>query len=241
VTDVAVAVRSVSKSFARGGPAYGTLRSLLSRRGAVPRLRALDDVSLDVRRGETLGVVGDNGAGKSTLLKVIARITPPDAGRVEVRGRLSALIEVGAGFHPELTGDENVLLHGSILGLARRELRAALPEIAEFAGLVGSMDVPVKHFSTGMYARLGFAVAVHADPAVLLVDEVLSVGDAPFRERCHDRIERLRLSGSGILFVSHDLPEVERRCQRALHLQGGRVVADGPPADVVRDYRSMAR
>jgi lipopolysaccharide transport system ATP-binding protein len=233
----------VSKRYRRGAVAYGSLRDLLALRRPRPpagprHVAALDGVSLEVARGETLAVVGDNGAGKSTLLKVVARITPPDRGRVEVDGRLSALIEVGAGFHPELTGRENVLLHGSILGLPRRALRAALPEIAAFAGTEDAMDVPVKRFSTGMYARLGFAVAVHADPRVLLVDEVLSVGDPPFRERCYERIDRLRRGGTAVLFVSHDLAAVERVADRALWLAAGRFVAGGAPAEVVARYRA---
>ena len=236
-------VRRVVKTYRRGVAAYGTLRDALARivRGRRPEPRvvtALQDVSLTVASGETLAVVGVNGAGKSTLLKVVARITPPDAGEVVVRGRLSALIEVGAGFHPELTGRENVLLHGSILGLERRALRRGMDAVAAFAGLTDAMDVPVKQFSTGMYARLGFAVAVFADPRVLLVDEVLSVGDEAFRLRCYDRIDALVRGGTGILFVSHDLAAVERVAHRALWLDEGRVRRCGPPRDVVAAYRN---
>jgi len=237
----AVAVEHCSKRFLRGAPAYGSLRDTISRvlgrqpaRGEV--VQALDDVDLHVDAGEIVGVVGDNGAGKSTLLKVVARITPPDRGRVVVRGRLSSLIELGAGFHPELTGRENVLLHGSILGLPRRELRASLGDIAAFAGLAGAMDTPVKHFSTGMYARLGFAVAVHADPRVLLVDEVLSVGDQDFRAACHERIRALQAGGTAILFVSHDLPAVASLCDRAIRLAAGRVFQQGEAAEVAAAY-----
>jgi len=196
-------------------------------------------VSFTVAPGEMLGVIGDNGAGKSTLLKVLARITPPDRGRVEIRGRLASLIEIGAGFHPELTGRENVLLHGSILGLPRRVLHASMGSIAQFAGLDGAMDTPVKFFSTGMYARLGFAVAVHAAPRVLLVDEVLSVGDLAFRERCHERIRRIKAEGTAIVFVSHDLPAIEALCDRVIHLEAGRVRAEGPAAEIVAGYRAV--
>jgi ABC-type polysaccharide/polyol phosphate transport system ATPase subunit len=236
----ALRMHDVVKHYERGAPAYGSLRDSLARlfgraeaRETVP---ALDHVDLELARGETLGVVGDNGAGKSTLLKVVARITHPDRGRVEVRGRLSSLIELGAGFHPELTGRENVLLHGSILGLSRRRLLGAVGDIAAFAGLGGAMDTPVKFFSTGMYARLGFAVAVHAAPDVLLVDEVLSVGDRTFREACYDRIRTIRERGTAILLVSHDLPVVAALCDRALRLEAGRVVDEGPAPSVVEAY-----
>ncbi len=241
--DAAIHVESCSKRFLRGAPAYGSLRDTLrrlvgGRREPGEPVQALDDVSLRVDPGEIVGVIGDNGAGKSTLLKVVARITPPDTGRVTVRGRLSSLIEIGAGFHPELTGRENVLLHGSILGLARRALRENLDGIAAFAGLAGAMDTPVKYFSTGMYARLGFAVAVHADPRVLLVDEVLSVGDLAFREACYARIRALQAEGTAILFVSHDLPAVEVLCDRAVQIRAGRIVERGAPAAVVAAYRA---
>jgi ABC-type polysaccharide/polyol phosphate transport system ATPase subunit len=241
----AIRIQGVSKAYRRGSPAYGSLRDTLSRwvRRAPPpgrEVRALDAVDLDVEAGEIVGVVGDNGAGKSTLLKVVARITPPDAGRVAVRGRLSSLIEIGAGFHPELTGRENVLLHGSILGLRRRDLRRDVGAIAAFAGLDDAMDTPVKFFSTGMYARLGFAVAVHADPDVLLVDEVLAVGDLAFRDRCYERIRAARARGAGILLVSHDLPVVARLCDRGVHLDRGRIVRTGEAPDVVAAYAAGA-
>lgn len=235
-----VTVTDCSKRYERGAAAYGTLRDTLGRlfRRRSPRVQvdALCQVSLDVGAGEMLGVVGDNGAGKSTLLKVIARVTPPDSGSVVVSGRLSALIEVGAGFHPELTGAENVVLHGSILGLPRRDLKRAIPEIAEFAGLRDGMHTPVKFFSTGMYARLGFAVAVYRQPDVLLVDEVLSVGDVAFRRRCYERIAALRANGTAVLFVSHDLAAISDQAEDALWLHQGQVVARGPAAAVAADY-----
>ena len=234
-------VQGLGKRYRRGAPAYGSLRDTvmrLVRRAPEPgeTVHALRGVDLAVAPGEIVGVIGDNGAGKSTLLKVIARITAPDEGRVAVRGRLASLIELGAGFHPELTGRENVLLHGSILGLSRRALRPQVGAIAAYAGLEGAMDTPVKFFSTGMYARLGFAVAVHAAPRVLLVDEVLSVGDLTFRRRCYESIRALQRDGAGILFVSHDLPAVAELCARALHLEAGRVAAEGPASEVVAGY-----
>ena len=238
-------VTRLSKRYRRGAPAYGSLRDTvmrLARRAPEPGevVHALRDVDLTVEGGEIVGVIGDNGAGKSTLLKVIARITAPDEGRVAVRGRLASLIELGAGFHPELTGRENVLLHGSILGIPRRTLRPKIDAIAAYAGLDDAMDTPVKFFSTGMYARLGFAVAVHAEPRVLLVDEVLSVGDLAFRERCYESIRALQSDGAGILFVSHDLPAVADLCARAVHLEHGQVIASGPAADIVTAYAQRA-
>jgi ABC-type polysaccharide/polyol phosphate transport system ATPase subunit len=238
-------VEEVVKRYWRGRAAYGSLRDTLAglfvgRRARGVPVEALDGVSLAVAAGEMLAVVGSNGAGKTTLLKVIARITPPDAGRVVVRGRLSALIEVGAGFHPELTGRENVMLHGSILGLSRRFVRQRMDAIAAFAGLADALDTPVKHFSTGMYARLGFSVAVHAEPQLLLVDEVLSVGDEAFRERCYARIDALRQGGTALLFVSHDLDAVARHADRAVWLHAGRIRAAGDPQAVLDRYRRHA-
>jgi len=239
----AVRIENLVKRYRRGQPAYGSLRDTVMRvlrrtpaEGEI--VNALDGVTLDIHPGETVGVIGDNGAGKSTLLKVVARITHPDEGRVEVRGRLSSLIELGAGFHPELTGRENVLLHGSILGIDRRALARSMDAIAAFAGLEGAMGTPVKFFSTGMYARLGFAVAVHAAPRVLLVDEVLSVGDQDFREACYDRIRKIQREGTAILFVSHDLPVIASLCDRALLIDHGRVSAEGSAGEVVARYRA---
>jgi len=236
-------VLGVSKRYRRGAPAYGTLRDGLAalwRRSARPVLEvpALDGVDLEVARGEVVGVLGRNGAGKSTLLKVIARITPPDTGRIEVRGRVSSLIEVGAGFHPELTGAENILLHGAILGLRRRLLRAQTAEIAAFAGVEDALHTPVKHFSTGMYARLGFAVAVHARPDLLLVDEVYAVGDEEFRARCVERVRTLAEGGTAVLLVTHDLEALARLADRAVWIERGRVERDGVAAPVVRAYRA---
>ncbi len=182
---------------------------------------ALRDVSFEVRAGETLGIVGPNGAGKSTLFKLLAGITAPTTGEIQVRGRLAAMIEVGSGFHPELTGRENVYLSGAILGMRRAEITAKLPQIVEFAGIGEFIDTPTKWYSSGMYVRLGFAVSAHVDPDILLVDEVLAVGDEAYQERCFDRIHTLRQAGTTIVLISHDLSAVERLCQRALLLQSG--------------------
>ena len=206
-------------------------------RAAAQDLWALRDVSFDVQRGEALGVIGPNGAGKSTLLKVLASITAPTAGEIIIRGRLSALIEVGSGFHPELTGRENVFLSGAILGMRRREIAAIFDRIVEFAGVAPFIDVPVKWYSSGMYVRLGFSVAAHLDPDVLLIDEVLAVGDALFQQQCLARIGELRRAGTTAVFISHDLNAVEQLCDRALLIEGGRVAAGGVPRDVIREYR----
>lgn len=227
---------AVSKVYTRRGVAYGTLRDHLTRWGRTDtrpeRVTALEAIDLRVAPGEVVGIVGPNGAGKSTLLKILARVVAPDAGRVVVRGRLSALIEVGGGFHPELSAAENVLLHGSMLGLRRRELRAALPRILAFAGVEADAQTPVKFFSTGMYARLGFSVAVHADPRVLLVDEVLAVGDERFKAQCEARIQSLTRDGTGILFVTHDGEALKRMTHRAVRLERGRIVDEGSPTGV---------
>lgn len=198
---------------------------------------ALHDVSLDVDRGETLGVIGHNGAGKSTLLKLLSRITAPTEGEIRIRGRLSALIELGSGFHPELTGRENLFLSGAILGMRRREIAAKLASIVEFSGINEFIDVPVKWYSSGMYVRLGFAMAAHLDPDILLVDEVLSVGDASFQGRCFNRIAELKRAGTTIVLISHDLGSVERLSDRVALLDHGRLIASGRPADVISEYQ----
>ena len=197
---------------------------------------ALRDVSFAVERGETVGLIGPNGAGKSTVLKLVSRIIEPTSGRIEVNGRVGALLELGAGFHPDLTGRENIYLNGSILGLSRAEIRRKLDEIVAFAELERFIDVPVKHYSSGMYVRLGFSVAVHTDPEILLVDEVLAVGDAAFQRKCLERIDDLRRQGVTILFVSHSPEVVQSICSRAVWLDQGRLVTDGPADMVVARY-----
>jgi lipopolysaccharide transport system ATP-binding protein len=213
-------------------------RYRLRHRGSEETFWALRDISFDVQRGEALGVIGHNGAGKSTLLKLLASITAPTTGEIVIAGRLSALIEVGSGFHPELTGRENVYLSGAILGMKRREIAAKFDRIVEFAGVAPFIDVPVKRYSSGMYVRLGFAIAAHLEPDVLLIDEVLAVGDAAFQKQCLARIEELRRAGTTAVFISHDLAAVEQLCDRALLLERGRIVESGAPQQVVREYRS---
>jgi lipopolysaccharide transport system ATP-binding protein len=196
----------------------------------------LRDVSFEVGRGEILGVIGRNGAGKSTLLKILSRITEPTAGRATLRGRVGSLLEVGTGFHPELTGRENVYLSGAILGMSREEITLNFDAIVAFAGVDRFLDTPVKRYSSGMQVRLGFAVAAHFDPEILFVDEVLAVGDAEFQKRSLGRLAQIGSGGRTIVFVSHSMPAVLRLCSRALLLDRGRVVAVGPTHDVVRRY-----
>ena len=197
---------------------------------------ALRDLTCEVPRGSSLGIVGRNGAGKSTLLKLLAGITAPTRGRITIDGRLAALIEVGSGFHPELTGRENVFLSGAILGMRRKEIEAKLSSIVDFAGVEAFIDTPVKWYSSGMYVRLGFSIAAHLEPDILLVDEVLAVGDAEFQAKCLQRVDELTRRGVTILLISHDLSAVERLCSQAIMLEKGEVVASGPAADVVSQY-----
>lgn len=201
---------------------------------------ALREVSFEARRGEALGIIGHNGAGKSTILKLIAGITAPTAGEITIRGRLAALIEVGSGFHPELTGRENIFLNGSILGMTRSEITDKLESIVEFAGVRPFIDVPVKRFSSGMYVRLGFSIAAHLDPDILLLDEVLAVGDAAFQSRCLERLAEMRSAGVTIVFISHDLGSVERICDRVLLMDHGRLVDEGLPRHVIEGYQKIA-
>jgi ABC-type polysaccharide/polyol phosphate transport system ATPase subunit len=197
---------------------------------------ALRDVSFQVRRGEAFGIIGANGAGKSTTLKLLSRILRPNRGRIAARGRLSALIEVGAGFHPDLTGRENVYLNGTILGMQRQQIARKFDEIVEFAGIGDFVDTPVKRYSSGMYARLGFAVAAHVDPDILLVDEVLSVGDMQFQEKCFERMRRVVSAGTTVIFVSHNLQAVQMLCHRALLLVRGSAAELGETAGVLARY-----
>jgi lipopolysaccharide transport system ATP-binding protein len=197
---------------------------------------ALRDVSFEVSSGEVLGIVGANGAGKSTLLKILSRITDPTEGRAEIRGRAGSLLEVGTGFHPELSGRENVFLNGAILGMRRREIEVKLDNIVDFSGISRFLDMPVKRYSSGMYVRLAFAVAAHLEPEILLVDEVLSVGDQEFQQRCLGRMDEVAQSGRTVLFVSHNLAAVSSLCSRALLLQQGSAVEQGPVERVLERY-----
>jgi ABC-type polysaccharide/polyol phosphate transport system ATPase subunit len=240
----AIRVHDVHKRFrkytVRGD--YGTLKSSFVSRFFRKRfpadnfIQVLDGIDLEVAAGTTLGLIGRNGSGKSTLLKVIAGILQPNAGRVEVRGKVSPLIELGAGFHPDFSGRENVHLNGLVLGMTKEETADRFDTIVEFAGLADSIDDPIRTYSSGMYMRLAFSVAVHADPDVLLIDEILAVGDEAFIGKCHERIAGFQSAGKTIVMVSHDLETIVRWCHEAVWLDRGRVAARGTPAAVVRRY-----
>jgi ABC-2 type transport system ATP-binding protein/lipopolysaccharide transport system ATP-binding protein len=242
----AIEVRGLSKRYALGEGAFGydTLRDALVRgirRGGHPSARvrevwALRDLDLSVSQGDVVGIVGRNGAGKSTLLKVLCRITTPTRGVARTRGRVGALLEVGTGFHPELTGEENVFLNGAVLGMSRRDIRRRFDEIVEFAGVQRFLDTPLKRYSSGMYLRLAFAVAAHLEPDIVVVDEVLAVGDAEFQEKCLGKMSDFRDEGRTVLFVSHNLGAVGRLCDRGLWLERGRLAADGDTQEVIRRY-----
>ena len=244
-------VKNVSKRYQIGGldPGYATFREFLASAMAMPlrRLRriqtsqsqtiwALKDINFEMQAGEVVGLIGDNGAGKSTLLKILSRITSPTTGRTEVHGRIGSLLEVGTGFHPDLTGRENIYLNGTILGIASREVKKRFDEIVAFSEIEKFIDTPVKWYSTGMCLRLAFSVAIHLDTEVVVMDEVLAVGDVAFQQKCLDKMYQIRNEGRTILFVSHTMSAVTRLCDRAILLDKGHMIADGPAAKVVNDY-----
>ncbi len=228
------------------GPRANMLRDVLTegfrslwhrnRKGVSETVWALRDVTFKVRQGETVGVIGQNGAGKSTLLKILSQITAPTSGRAEIRGRVGSLLEVGTGFHPELTGRENIYLNGAILGMTRREIDRKFDEIVMFSGVDRYLDTPVKRYSSGMQVRLAFAVAAHLEPDILLVDEVLAVGDAAFQRKSLGKMSGVAREGRTVLFVSHNMSAVENLCRRAILLRGGRIIFDGPTEDAIKEY-----
>ncbi|HEX9012865.1 MAG TPA: ABC transporter ATP-binding protein [Anaerolineaceae bacterium] len=259
MSDIAVRVKGLGKQFRIGQREnYRTLRDVLARavsnpaRSAVSRLGgkagaaqpgaakpliwALKDVSFEVKRGEVMGIIGPNGAGKSTLLKILSRITAPTQGRIEIHGRLASLLEVGTGFHPELSGRENIYLNGAILGMKRTEIEKKFDEIVSFAEVEKFMDTPVKHYSSGMYLRLAFAVAAHLEPEILLVDEVLAVGDAAFQKKCLGKMGEVASSGRTVLFVSHNMAAVQQLTRTSILLDHGTVTAQGPSMEVIQKY-----
>jgi len=238
---VAVAFKMVSKRFLLRHQRHYTLQEFIIRlargeRGSSEELWALREVDFGVREGETFGVVGPNGAGKSTILRLMARIIEPTLGQVVVNGRISPLLELGAGFHPDLTGRENIYLNAALFGLSQRETEARFDDIVRFSELGDFIDVPLKHYSAGMYMRLGFAVAVNVDPAILLIDEVLAVGDEAFQRKCLAKIEEFQREGRTIVFISHALNTVAEMCHRALWLDQGRARAIGSADQVVEEY-----
>ncbi len=236
----AIVVDDVSKRFRlyreRASSLKETITSRFGRRASFEDFWALRDVSLTIPKGSTYGLIGHNGSGKSTLLRLMAGIHPPTSGAVRTQGRISALLELGAGFHPELSGRENIYLNGSILGLTRREINAVLGDIIDFSGLEDFVDSPVKHYSSGMYVRLGFAIAVHVNPDILMIDEVIAVGDEEFQRRCFDHLYKLRREGVTIVMVSHSAPLMEQMCDEISWLDHGRLQMTGPASDVVRAY-----
>lgn len=262
MSDIAIKVENLSKLYQLGEISTGTLSRDLYRWWAGVRGRedpyqkigqandratkgtsdfvwALQDISFEVKKGEILGIIGRNGAGKSTLLKILSRVTKPTAGRIRVRGRMASLLEVGTGFHPELTGRENIFLNGAILGMRKDEIRRKLDEIVDFAGVERYLDTPVKRYSSGMYVRLAFAVAAHLEPEILVVDEVLAVGDAEFQKKCLGKMKDVSENdGRTVLFVSHNMESIQKLCNRGMLLADGRLVTVGDLNRVVNQYLS---
>lgn len=252
MSDLAIRVENLGKRYRIGGrqEGYGTLREaiVLAAQAPLRVLRnwdkdltskdiwALSEVCFEVKRGEVLGIIGRNGAGKSTLLKILARITSPTRGRVEIWGRVGSLLEVGTGFHPELTGRENIFLNGAVLGMKKSEIQRNFAEIVEFAEIEKFLDTPVKRYSSGMYMRLAFSVAAHLEPEILIIDEVLAVGDAAFQKKCLGKMGSVAREGRTVLFVSHNMPAILSLCKRALLFDNGKLVAEGPPQSITQLY-----
>jgi lipopolysaccharide transport system ATP-binding protein len=256
MSDLAIRVENLSKAYRithrSEAKRYKTLQedlmALPRRLWAMARGRseshktfwALEDVSFEVKEGEVMGIIGRNGAGKSTLLKILSRITEPTKGRAEIYGRVGSLLEVGTGFHPELTGRENIYLSGAVLGMTREEVKRKFDEIVAFAEVEEFIDTPAKRYSSGMYVRLGFAVAAHLEPEILLVDEVLAVGDAAFQKKCLGKMGDVAKQGRTVLFVSHNMGAIQRLCKRAIWIDSGRIMADGDAPSVVGQYIDSA-
>lgn len=240
MSELLLQAKGLRKEFLLSHAGVSSIKTLLLwwRRREFEKLVALDGLDLEVRRGETLAVIGRNGAGKSTLLSLIARVYRPTSGSVQVNGRVAPLLELGAGFHPDLTGVENVFFNGVILGMSRDRMRERLDSIIEFSDIRRHIDAPVRTYSSGMLARLGFAVAVHVDADLLLVDEVLAVGDLEFEQKCYRRIDEFRKAGGSILFVTHNLESVRKIAHRCVWLEQGRLRGEGDPGSVTRAYEA---
>ena len=249
----AIKIQHVSKRYRIGGlhPGYMTFREMLGGMLTAPfkkdgrgndhqTLWALSDINLEIEQGELVGIIGHNGAGKSTLLKILSRVTRPTTGEVELVGRIGSLLEVGTGFHPDLTGRENIYLSGAILGMRRAEIERKFDEIVAFSELEKFIETSVKWYSSGMYVRLAFSVAAHLEPEILMMDEVLAVGDAAFQQKCLDKMHQIRQQGRTILFVSHDMAAITRLCKRVVLLEKGKITFDGEPREVVKRYLSSS-
>ena len=243
MTEVAVHIDDVSKKFRLYKERNQSLKSAImrGRKSVHEDFWALKDISFDINKGETFGLVGDNGSGKSTLLKCMAQILYPDKGSIAMKGRVAALLEVGSGFHPELSGRENIFLNGSILGMAKQEIVKKFDSIVDFSGVSEFIDQPVKNYSSGMYVRLGFSVAIHVDPDILLVDEVLAVGDETFQQKCADKFVEFRREGKTVIIVSHALGTMMTMCDRLAWLSHGELQTVGNPESVVAEYRGVAQ
>lgn len=238
MSEFAIRIKDLKKEFVVSHSGIASIKTLLLwwKRRAMVKLNVLKGVTIDVKRGECLAIIGKNGAGKSTLLSLLAKIYKPTSGDIEVNGRVAPLLELGAGFHPDLTGIENVYFNAVILGLTREEVRKRLPSIIEFSELGDAVEAPVRTFSSGMLARLGFSIAVHVDADILIVDEVLAVGDQRFEKKCLERVEEFRKQGGTILLVSHQLDTVQEFADRCIWLNNGVVQMEGTPADVIEVY-----
>ena len=238
----------VSKQYVKQRLRYGMLSEAITRlfihqpssiihhSSSINLIKALDNVSFEVKKGEVLGIIGPNGAGKSTILKLISKVTVPDSGEIIANGKIGALIELGAGLHPELTGRENIFLYGAILGMRKKEVEAKFKAITDFAEINDFLDMPIKRYSSGMYARLGFAVAVNLEPDILLIDEVLAVGDESFQKKCFAKMKQVKNSGTTIVFVSHNLEWINKLCNRVIFLEGGKIQFDGTPQQTINHY-----
>jgi lipopolysaccharide transport system ATP-binding protein len=248
MTSAAIITENIGKRYRLGGlrqehmSLRDTLGGLLTapfkknKSGEAQTLWALRDVNLEVQTGELVGIIGHNGAGKSTLLKILSRVVKPTTGRARIRGRVGSLLEIGTGFHQDLTGRENIYLSGAILGMHRAEIERKFDEIVAFSEIREFLETPLKWYSSGMWVRLAFSVAAHLEPEIMMMDEVLAVGDAAFQQKCLDKMSEIRSQGRTILFVSHDMAAVTRLCRRVVLLKSGQIVADGTPADVVNRY-----
>ena len=250
MSDVAIKVESLSKKYTIGVKSSSSLRETLvskwdmltgKKKEETEEFWALKDVSFEVKKGEVLGIIGKNGAGKSTLLKILSRITEPTSGRAEISGRVSSLLEVGTGFHPELTGRENIFLNGTILGMSHKEVKSKFDEIVDFSGVEKFIDTPVKHYSSGMYVRLAFAVAAHLEPEILIIDEVLAVGDAEFQKKCLGKMGDVnKKDGRTVLFVSHNLSSVKQLCNHGLLLFNGLLKCNDLIHNVIKTYQNIS-